>query len=322
MRFTGVGSLPGEDLAGATRLVLDDVDLAFVPELPARGVHAQMIGRGLALLDGLGADLQPAGWRLLDASGLDHRRARSLLAQDLDTVEELGQEHTGTLKQQVAGPWTLAATTELQRGEKVLSDHGARRELASSLAAGLSAHVADLRRRFPRSELVVQVDEPMLPAVLAAQVPTASGFGKYRTIDAPEADAALRVVVDAVRGAGARAAVHSCASDVPVALLRGAGFDAVSFDLSLVRPDDAWAEAFEAGTDLWPGLLPSVDPGPGGAGLDETGARRRLEEWFSRLGFGPDAWEPRVVLTPSCGLAGATPAYTRRVLSALAGLAR
>lgn len=320
MRFTGVGSLPGEDLADATRLVLDDVDLAFVPELPARGVHAQMVGRGLALLDGLGADLQPAGWRLLDASGLDHRRARSLLAQDLDTVEELGQEHTGTLKQQVAGPWTLAATTELQRGEKVLSDHGARRDLAGSLAAGLTEHVADLRRRFPRSELVVQVDEPMLPAVLAAQVPTASGFGKYRTIDVPEADAGLRVVVDAIREAGARPVVHSCATDVPVALLRGAGFEAVSFDLSLARPDDAWAEAFEAGTDLWPGLLSSVDPGP--AGLDETGARRRLEAWFSRLGFGPDAWEPRVVLTPACGLAGATPAYSRRVLGALAGLAR
>ena len=43
-----------------------------------------MTGRGLAVVAGLGADLQPAGWRLTDAPGIDHRRARSLLAQDRD----------------------------------------------------------------------------------------------------------------------------------------------------------------------------------------------------------------------------------------------
>ena len=98
---------------------------------------------------GLGADLQPAGWRLTDASGIDHRRARSLLAQDLDTLEELGQGYAGPFKIQVAGPWTLAATVEKPRGDKVLSDHGARRDLAQALAEGLAGHVADVRRRVP-----------------------------------------------------------------------------------------------------------------------------------------------------------------------------
>ena len=109
-----------------------------------------MTGRGLAVVAGLSADLQPAGWRLTDASGVDHRRARSLLAQDLDLVEELGQDYTGAFKTQVAGPWTLAATVEKPRGDKVLSDHGARRELAQALAEGLTVHLADLRRRLPR----------------------------------------------------------------------------------------------------------------------------------------------------------------------------
>jgi methionine synthase II (cobalamin-independent) len=310
--------MPGTDVAEAAKVVLGTLDdLAFVPELPARGVAAQMVGRSLAVLDGLGADLQPAGWRLLDASGVDHRRARSLLAQDLDVVEELAEGRTGAVKQQVAGPWTLSATVELPRGEKVLSDHGARRDLAHALAAGLADHVAGLRRRFPSSDLVLQVDEPMLPAVLAAQVPTSSGFGRYRTIDLPEADAMLRVVVDAVRDAGATPVVHCCAPDVPVGLLRGAGFDAVAADLSLAQPSESWAEAFESGTDLWLGSLPSTD-----APFEASAVRRHVEQWFDRLGFAEDAWHDRLVVTPACGLAGATPAFARRVLGEAAALAR
>lgn len=323
MRATGIGSLPGEDYAESAAMVLGTLDdLVFVPELPARGVAAQIVGRSLAVLDGLGADLQPAGWRLLDASGVDHRRARSLLAQDLDVLEEVAQDREGTVKQQVAGPWTLAATVELQRGEKVLSDHGARRDLAHALASGVSDHVASLRRRFPRSPLVLQVDEPALPAVLAAQVPTSSGFGRYRTVDQPEADALLRLVVDAVRDAGATPVVHCCAPAVPVSLLHGAGFDAIAFDLGLVEAAtgegaDAWAEAFEAGMDLWIGALPSTD-----VAFDPAVARRRIEDWTGRLGFGEDAWHDRVVVTPACGLAGASPGFARRVLAEAVGLAR
>ena len=36
------------------------------PELPGRGAHADMTGRALAVVAELGADLQPAGWRLTD----------------------------------------------------------------------------------------------------------------------------------------------------------------------------------------------------------------------------------------------------------------
>src|SRR6478672_12311688 len=189
---TGVGSLRGTTAAAyaeAVRRGLDGLpDLAHVPKLPGRGVTGGMTGRALAMTDGIAADLQPAGWRLTDASGVDHRRARSLLAQDLDAVEELAQGYAGTFKTQVAGPWTLAATVEKPRGDKVLSDHGARRDLAQALAEGVRVHLADLRRRVSGADRwIVQVDEPMLAAVVAAQVPTASGFGRHRTIDLPEA---------------------------------------------------------------------------------------------------------------------------------------
>ena len=119
---SGVGSMPGGGVgeeqdnarayAEATRIVLGEVDLPHVPELPGRGAVANLTGRTLGLVADLGADLQPAGWRLTDAAGIDQRRARSLLAQDLDTVEEQAQGVTGPFKVQVAGPWTLAATVE------------------------------------------------------------------------------------------------------------------------------------------------------------------------------------------------------------------
>ena len=109
-------------------------------------------------------DLQPAGWRLTGGSdpraSLDQRRARSLLAEDLDVLEELADGYTGPLKLQLTGPWTLAATVERPRGDKVLADHGARRDLAEVLALGLGDHVAEVRRRVPGAELVVQIDEP------------------------------------------------------------------------------------------------------------------------------------------------------------------
>ena len=111
---TGVGSLPGEDFAEAVRAVLGELpDLPHLPELPGRSAAAGMTGRAVAVLADLAADLQPAGWRLTDAPGRDQRRARSLLAQDLDVLEEQAQGYAGPLKVQVAGPMTLAATVEI-----------------------------------------------------------------------------------------------------------------------------------------------------------------------------------------------------------------
>lgn len=301
MRATGIGSMPGEDVRDAFHTVLGEVgELPFVPELPARGVHAAMIGRSLAMLDGLDVDLQPAGWRLTTGQSRDHRRARSRLAEDLDVVEELLPATTPTVKQQVAGPWTLAANVERPRGDRILADHGARRELTESLAEGLGNQLADLRKRAPHADIVVQVDEPSLPAVLAGRIPTASGYGRHRSVDLPEADRLLRQLTAAILDTGATPVVHCCAAEVPVTLLAGAGFTAVSFDLSLAEPKDVWSKAFEEGMDLWPG------------GAKD---RRQLDRWFSSLGFDDATYGDRAVVTPACGLAGSTPAQARDALA-------
>jgi methionine synthase II (cobalamin-independent) len=311
VRASGVGGMPGEDVREALQIILGEVgELPFVPELPARGAGAQMIGRSLAMLDGLSVDLQPAGWRLTSGTSKDQRRARSMLAQDLDTLEELLPASVPVLKQQVTGPWTLAATVERPRGDRILADHGARRELAESLAEGIAHHISDLRRRAPHASLVVQIDEPALPAVLAGAVPTASGFGKHRRVYESDADRHLRMLTEAIARSGAASVVHCCAGRVPVDLLAGAGFGAISFDAGMARPDEHWATAFESGVDLWLGAVPTSGDLPSTADV-----RRRVDRWFADLGFDEDAYGERTVITPACGLGSATGDSARAALT-------
>jgi methionine synthase II (cobalamin-independent) len=321
---SGVGSHPGDDQRDfdeAVRLVLGELpDLPYLPEVPGRGAPASMTGRALAVMAELGADLQPAGWRLTGLGGtpgVDHRRARSLLAQDLDALEEQAQGYAGAFKVQVAGPWTLAATVERPRGDKVLADFGARRELAQAMAEGLTVHVADLRRRLPSGHrLVVQVDEPALVAVLAGSVPTASGFGRHRTVHPPEASQALGWVLDAIAGAGAEPWVHSCASGTPLELLRGAGAAGLSVDQTQLsaRDLDELAGALDAGQTVALGVVPSTDPK---TEPTDTEVTEGVLRWLDMLGLDPQQVGDRLVLTPACGLAGASPAWTQRSLTLL-----
>jgi methionine synthase II (cobalamin-independent) len=315
--------MPGTDYAESVRIVLGEVgDLIHVPELPARGVEAAMTGRTLALVTDIGVDLQPAGWRLTDASGADHRRAASLLAQDLDVLEELAPADCGHLKLQVTGPWTLAATVERPRGDRVLADHGARRELAQALAEGVARHVVDVRRRFSATgTIIVQVDEPALPSVLDGRVPTASGFGRHRSVVAPEASQSLGWLVDAVRQSGALPVVHCCSDVVPLGVLREVDVHAVSLDISrgAVADYDDLAAWVEADRQLWPGVVPTVEPPSVPTGADLT---RRLLGWWADLGWSDVEAVPEHVVTPSCGLAGASPSWARTALGLVAAVAR
>jgi methionine synthase II (cobalamin-independent) len=323
---TGVGSMPGEDdtaYVDAVRTVLGELpDLPHLPELPGRGATATMTGRALAIVSDLGADLQPAGWRLTDSPGVDQRRARSLLAQDLDRLEEQAQGYGGALKVQVAGPWTLAATVEKPRGDKLLSDVGARRELAQALAEGLRTHVADVRRRLPGVDrLVVQVDEPALASVLAGSVPTASGFHRHRSVEPAGASAALEWVFAAIAEGGAEPWAHSCSSGTPLRLLRGAGACGLSVDLALqsAADHDALAEALEGGDSVVLGVVPSMDPA---TAVEDGQVAEQVLRWLEMLGLDPRHLGDRLVLSPTCGLAGASHVWARQALTTARGAAR
>jgi len=296
-------------------------DLPFLAELPDRGVHAAMVGRTLGMVTELGVDLQPAGWRLTDGSGVDQRRATSLLAQDLDAVEEITLGRADVFKVQVSGPWTLAASVERPRGDKVLGDFGARRDLAQALAEGVRDHLADVRRRLSGASLVLQIDEPALPAVLEGAIPTASGFHRHRTVTAAEAAATLDWLVEATTDAGAETVVHCCQRAVPYAVLAQTGVAAVSFDLSLLTRHEydqvaGWAES---GRALWPGVVQALPPAEAPKENDLT---RRVLGWWSAMGFTEPGSFPDTTVTPTCGLAGAGVPWARQALGLAAQVAR
>ncbi len=323
--FTGLGSLPGTDFAAAARMTFDKVpDLPYLPELPARGPWAAMIGRGLGLPSGLPAELSAGEWRLADAPGVDQRRARATWRDDLDQLEEAAYGYAGRFKVAVTGPWTLAASLGVANTGRVLADQGARRDLAQAVAEGVGELLADLARRLPDLELVLQVDEPSLPMVAAGAVPTPGGFFRHRAVDLPEICRALGWITaePARRGLAVPAVLHSCArwpDGWPLAsLLHGdptaAGFDAVSLDLDQLGTGDwdALAGASDAGAGIYLGCLPTGGEPP--VGVDAV--RRHALAAIERIGA--DDLADRLVLTPACGLAGWTTAEVSRGFDVLA----
>ncbi|MFI2434881.1 methionine synthase [Streptomyces sp. NPDC018693] len=313
---TGIGSMPGADAREAAKTVTGTFeDFPYLAELPNRGPGADMIGRTAGLLVELYARVEPSGWRIGDRPGRDTRRARSWLGEDLDALEEFTQGYEGPLKVQAVGPWTLAAALELKNGEAALSDPGACRDLAASLSEGLRQHLAEVRRRIPGARLALQLDEPSLTAVLRGQVKTASGYRTHRAVDRQIVEQTLRDVIGVHDGDGGDGlvVVHTCAPDVPFALLRRAGATAISFDFSLLteRDDDAIGEAVEAGTRLFTGVVPGVD----GPLSDPAGSVMGVRTLWRRLGLQPGLLAEAVTVTPACGLAGASPAYARKALA-------
>lgn len=310
---TGIGSLPGTDIAEAQRVVLGELpDLPHLPELPARGPGADLIGRSAGLLVDLPVELYAGRWRVAARPGRDVRRAHDLLERDLDQMTEQAGEYGGPFKVQAAGPFTLAANLDLPIGGRMLRDPGAVRDLTGSLAEGLRAYVADVRRRLPAATVLLQIDEPSLPAVLAGRVATESGFSAYRPVEASDSIDSLRVVVDA---AGAPVIVHCCAPDVPLDVIRSCGATAVALDLDLVEKLDPLGDALDAGLGLLAGAAPTHPP-PDGRAPSSAQVAERVRQLWGRLGFAPARLAEQVVVTPACGLAGATPEYARAVLAA------
>ena len=311
---TGIGSMPGTDPAEAARIVVGQLpDFPYLPELPARGPGADLIGRTAALLVDIPVETVPTGWRIAERPGRVMRAAQSMLSSDLDALEEQLAGYEGPLKISLAGPWTLAAGIELKTLNPALSDEGAVNDLTASLAEAVATHAADVAQRVPGAQLIVQLDEPALTAVTEGQIPTASGLSRLAAPDAAVMSDRLRTVLAA---AGRYTAVHCCAGPVAFDIIMAARPDAVSFDLSLVRREDGdlIAEIADAGKGIFAGAVPAILPGNTRDDSPSQTAKRILRFWRA-LGMNPADAGRQVVVTPACGLAGATPT---RAVEALA----
>lgn len=261
---TAAGDWPGTEPLEANRAVrgeLGGANLPFLPSLPARGPGSDAIGRTLGILVELPFDLQPHGWRLVQRPGKDQRRAESALSSDINALGDIAgaeEQPPPRLKLHLRGPLSLAAGTHLHAGERVLIDHGARRELYESLASGAAELVRRVSAVARGAGILLQLDEPEADDVLTGRVPTASGFRTLRAVDRREATEAWDLVTASAVAAGATGTVVVPGSgDVAFDAARSSAASALCLDLRGLsdRQWEALAEDIESGRQLWLGVL-------------------------------------------------------------------
>ncbi len=288
--------------------------MSHLVELPARGVGADLVGRAGALLVDIAIDTVPRGYRVVARRGAVARRATSLLGEDMDALEEAwelaglrGSERP--VKVQAPGPITLAAELELGNGHRAITDTGAVRDLAASLVEGVAAHRAELGRRLD-TEVVVQFDEPTLPAALAGRL---SGVTSLNPVHPVDEALAIELLETLAGRAGGAVMLHCCAADVPWNILRRTEIGAVSVDsAALAAADlDQLGEFLESGRTVLLGAVPALEPARRPSVEQVAGAVAAVTD---RLGFPRAVLAERIGVTPACGLAGATPEWARRAV--------
>jgi hypothetical protein len=322
---TGLGPWPGEDPVEAAKIIrgeLGSPHLPFLAELPDRGVGSDAVGRTASLLVELAVDVQPYGWRLVDRPGKDFRRAASALATDINILADVAgaeEKPADEVKVQLVGPLSLAASLHLHSGERALLDYGARRDLAASLAAGVGLYLSRVSAAVPGARLVVQVDEPDIAAILAGTIPTSSGYRTLRAVGASEARESWRVVLDALRSAGAAEIVMAVPEiEAPFEQILAAGADGIAVPLKALtsRQWEQLAGAVESGKRLWLGALDVT-----GSSLPRVAdCVEAVWRPWRQLGLPAESLSALRV-TPSAGLAGGSPAQAQAVLGRLTQLA-
>jgi methionine synthase II (cobalamin-independent) len=309
---TGIGSWPGTSARDAAEIVVGELHtLPHLVELPGRGVGADMIGRAGALLVDIGIDTTPRGYRIAAGRSAVVRRAASLLDEDVDAFEEAWEKAglrggARTVKVQAAGPITLASQLELPGGHRAITDAGAVRDLAWSLAEGVAAHRAQLARRLD-TPVVVQFDEPVLPAALAGRLTGVSSLNPVHPIDE---SVVIGLLDDCVATVDTEVVLHSCASALPWKALQRSSVHAISVDVSTLAAGDldGIGEFLETGRTVMLGVIPST--ATAGRPSSEEVAQAAVAV-TDRLGFSRSALRQRIGVTPACGLAGATADWAR-----------
>lgn len=312
---TGIGSWPGTSPRAAADVVVGELhQLPHLVELPARGIGADLIGRAGALLVDISIDTVPRGYRVAAGRSAVTRRAVSLLAEDVDAIEE-AWEKAGlrgtqrTVKVQAPGPITLAAQLELANGHRAITDPGALRDLAGSLAEGVAVHRAEIARRL-ECTAVVQLDEPSLPAALAGRL---SGVTSLTPVHPVDESVAAGLLDDCVATIGSDVAIHSCAPGLPWAMLRRSTVGAVSFDLSTLTAGelDGVGEFLESGRTAMVGVVAATAPERRPSAEEVA---KSVVAVTDRLGFARTVLPEQIGVTPACGMAGATTQWARTAI--------
>ena len=290
---TGIGSLPGTDIAEAQRIVLGELpDLPHLPELPDRGAgrrHDRPQRRRSWW--SCRCSSTPGGWQMASRPGRDLRRTADLLERDLDQLSRAGRR----LRRPVQDPGGRPVDPRREAGSADRRPDAARpgRGARPDRLAGRGPAPARRRRcrpRLPRATVLLQLDEPSLPTVLA---------GHVRDRERPERVPARSrrptpppACGPSCRPSGAPVVVHCCAPDLPLQVRpRRRGRRRSPSTWICVKDLDPLGEAIDAGPrDCWPASRRPAASTPGRAPTSAEIADRVRTLWH-RLEFprGPAA---------------------------------
>lgn len=309
---TGIGSWPGANPRLAAEVIVGELHrLPYLAELPARGVGADIIGRSGALLVDIAIDTVPRGYRIVARPGAVTRRAISLLGEDIDALEEAWEKAGGAdsgraVKLQAPGPITLAAQLELSNGHLAITDAGALRDLAGSLAEGVALRRAEVARRLS-APVVVQFDEPLLAAALAGRISGVTAMSPVHPVDEV---LAIGLLDGCVAAAGCEVMLHSCGAQIPWKVLQRSTIHAVSVDVGKLDADglNGLAEFVDSGRTAVLGLVPAAAPDVRPSAEEVAAAAAAVTD---RIGFPRAVLGTQVGISPTCGLAGATESWAK-----------
>ena len=272
-----------------------------------------MIGRGG------GAAGRPAGRALRRRAGgspprpgRDLRRALDLLDRDLDQLTEQARR----LRRPVQGAGRRAvdagrrARAADRRPAAARPGRGPRpRRVAGRGAARARRRRAPPAARAPPccSSSTSRRCRPCSPGRCRRR----AACSAYRPVE--DADGARPRCAAVVEAAGVPVVVHCCAPDVPLRAAPRRPAPPRSRSTSTWSPSSTRsARRSTPGSACSPGWRPRpASRPPASADLAD-----RVRQVWERLGFPADRLAAQVVVTPTCGLAGATPEYARAVLAA------
>lgn len=254
---------PGDDQLMAQLEVFEDsmqspfgvATTASFVELPGRGILAGRLARSLSCLEEFSYELGPHGFKLADHEGIDQRRTAATMQADLEALAIAGAGYDGPLEVTVYGPWTLSAVTYLTRGDRALTDRGAVRDIAQSLAAGVPRMIATLQQLMPLAQISVDFDEHLVGQINAGVLPTFSGYSRIPAVTGPDIVELLQPLFSAMSSANVNVSmsIGDSFAGIAPAVLSQAQRVRMDFGSNPVWNERGWeliARAVERGTDF------------------------------------------------------------------------
>lgn len=308
----GLGSMPGLSVENALSIIAGEIpDAMHIPELPARGPGAELVGRTFGLLHRLDKSFSletvPGGWQATHGFSSVMQESGLWLDQDIEALALIAGMATTSIKIQIGGPFTLAASVERNLAERLIVDRGARLELVAAVKEMAVFHLNQLKARLPNASFIFQVDEPALAAVLAGRIPSRTGKQGLAPVAIQEVQEGLATVVEAV-GTHAEVWVHTCADLAPIQAVANCGFQAWSLPLdSLGRDDEETMSVFLERGGRWI------------VGLEAGQTAKDVWRRFADLGFSEEFASQHSSVSHTCGLAfDPKPELTLRRLNSVA----